>query len=398
MSKQSSAFGIISTPPFIGGEKNLLKRWGTVTVLTVWLLLAGQVGVASCEPANFPSLISSLKTIGPLEFCGEQVPLDIQEVRERLEKEVLLSVWNRPQVILWLKRTRRYLPHIEKMLSDSKMPDDLKYLPIVESAFLSHARSKKGAVGFWQFLSETGRRYGLVINRRIDERRNLFAATRAALKYLKELHSTFGSWTLAAAAYNMGEDRLAAEILEQESNDYYHLYLPLETQRFLFRILSVKLIISDPERFGFELMEEEYYPPIAFDEVQIDSSENVPVRIVAKAAGTHFKEIKELNPEIRGHYIPSGNHDILIPKGAAEGFQERFGGLLKHYLAELRGQIYVIKKGDNLSQIAENFNIPLSALISCNDLDPRRSIYPGNELIICVGKKKKAKVSKKRSD
>ncbi|MBW2174132.1 MAG: lytic transglycosylase domain-containing protein, partial [Deltaproteobacteria bacterium] len=141
-----------------------------------------------------------------MEFCGEQVPLEIQEVRERLEKEVLLSAWNRPQVILWLKRVPRYFPHIEEMLEESKMPDDLKYLPVVESAFLPHARSNKKAVGFWQFMSATGRKYGLVVNRQVDERRNFFASTRAALKYLKELHSIFGSWTLAVAAYNMGED------------------------------------------------------------------------------------------------------------------------------------------------------------------------------------------------
>ena len=275
------------------------------------------------------------------------------------------------------------------------MPDDLKYVAVVESALLPHARSRKGAVGFWQFMPDTGRRYGLVVNRRIDERRNLFASTRAALQYLKELHTIFSSWTLAAAAYNMGEDHLEARILEQESNNYYQLYLPLETQRFLFKILSVKLIFSTPEAFGFNLMEEEYYPPTTFDEVKIEHSENVPIRIVARAAGTYFKEIKDLNPEIRGDYIPSGNHQVLIPKGTAEGFQDRFQGLLKRYLAELRGQIYVIKKGDSLSLIAEEFGMPLSALIKCNDLDPRRPIHPGEELIICSGKTRPSAAKKK---
>lgn len=383
-------------PPAIRTKNALHTRWGIVSVLAVWLLLVGQVRGASGEPADFPSLSSSLEAIGPMEFCGEPVPLEIQEVRERLEKEVLLSAWNRPQVILWLKRVPRYFPHIEEMLEESKMPDDLKYVPVVESAFLPHSRSSKGAVGFWQFMAATGRKYGLVVNRQVDERRNLFASTRAALKYLKELHSIFGSWTLAVAAYNMGEDRLEAEILEQQTNNYYYLYLPLETQRFVFRILSVKLILSAPEEFGFKLTEEECYAPMAFDEVKIDSSENVPIRIVAQAAGTHFKEIKDLNPEIRGHYVFPGNHDILVPKGAAEGFQERFGDLLKHHLAELRGQIYVIRKGDNLSLIAEKFDMPLHALIICNDLDPRRPIYPGNELIICTGDKKTSAVKKQQ--
>ncbi|UCD86251.1 MAG: transglycosylase SLT domain-containing protein [Desulfobacterales bacterium] len=384
MSKQISLFRIIFRFPIIRTKNTLSTRCRIVSLLVAWFVWAGGVPGAFCEPANFPSLLSSLEAIGPLDFCGERVPLEIQEVRERLEKETLLSVWNRPQVILWLKRSRRYLPHIEEMLRDRKMPDDLKFVAVVESAFLPHARSAKGAVGFWQFLPDTGRKYGLVINRQIDERRNLFASTRAALQYLKELHSTFGSWTLAVAGYNMGEDGLSAEILEQESNDYYNLYLPLETQRFLFRILSVKLIISAPEEFGFKIMEEQYYPPITFDEVRIDCTEKIPIRIIAQAARNHFKVVKDLNPEIRGHYLPSGNHDILIPNGAAEGFQERFRRLMKDFLAELRGRIYVIEKGDSLSLIAGKFNIPLSALIIWNDLDPRSPIYPGNELIICT--------------
>ena len=377
--------------------KNALPRkWGKVAVLVAWLLLAGQIQGAYCEPASFPSLVSSLEAIGPLDFCGEPVPLDIQEVRERLEKELLLSAWNRPQVILWLKRSTRYFPHIEEMLKKSKMPDDLKYVAVVESALLPFARSRKGAVGFWQFMPATGRRYGLAVNRKVDERRNLFASTRAALEYLKELHTIFNSWTLAVAAYNMGEDQLETEILEQALNNYYQLYLPLETQRFLFKILSVKLILSSPEAFGFNLMEEEYYQPISFDEVKIENSENIPIRIVAQAANTHFKKIKDLNPEIRGYYIPSGNHDIVIPEGAAKGFQKRFQGLMQRYLAELRGQIYVIKRGDNLSMIAQKFGMPLSALVNCNGLDPRRPIHPGRELIICSGKTKPSAAEKKQ--
>jgi len=335
------------------------------------------------EPAQFPSLISSIRALGPLEFCGEPVPVEVQETRERLEKEVLLYTWNRPQVILWLKRSTRYFPHIERMLKEAEMPADFKYLAVVESALLPHIRSKAGAVGFWQFMPHTGRKYGLVINGRIDERQNLFASTQAAIRYLKDLYAMFGSWMLAAAAYNMGEDGLMAEILEQETNDYHNLYLPLETQRFVLRIVAVKLIFTDPEMFGFRLTEGDYYPPMAFDEVQVDCSENTPIRIVAQAAKTHFKVIKDMNPEIKGYYLASGSHSLLIPEGTSQGFHARFQKLKKAYLAEKRGQIYVIKRGDNLSSIAENLNIPLSTLIICNDLDPRRPIHPGDELFIC---------------
>jgi hypothetical protein len=145
----------------------------------------------------------------------------------------------------------------------------------------------------------------------------------------------------------------------------------------------VKLIFTDPEMFGFKLTEEDYYAPMAFDEIKVDLSENTPIVIVAQAAKTHFKVIKDMNPEIRGHYLAAGSRSLLIPEGASEGFHARFKKLNKAYLAEKRGQIYVIKRGDSLSTIAENLNIPLSSLIICNDLDPRRPIHPGRELFIC---------------
>jgi hypothetical protein len=365
-------------------EKRLF-RWASRALWALGLLIivVNPSHGAELEPAQFPSLISSIRALGPLEFCGEPAPLENPEIIERLEKEILLYTWNRPQVILWLKRSARYFPHIERMLKEAKMPADFKYLAIVESALLPYIRSRAGAVGFWQFMPQTGRKYGLIINGRTDQRRNLFASTQAAIRYLKDLHAMFGSWTLAAAAYNMGEDGLMAEIMEQGTNEYYSLYLPVETQRFVLRILAVKLILSDPARFGFELTEEDYYPPLAFDEVKVNCSENTPIRIVAQAANTHFKVIKDLNPDIRGHYLASGSHNLLIPKGASGGFHARLRGLEKGYLAEKREQVYVIKKGDSLSLIAENLNVPLSSLIICNDLDPRRPIHPGRELFIC---------------
>ena len=305
-------------------------KWRLFVFLGVGLFTWSSTYGGPLKPAHFPSLVSSLKIATPLEFCGERVPTEIGEIRERLEKELLLSLWDRPQVILWLKRSRRYLPHIEEMLKKNGMPDDLKYVAIAESALRPHAGSKKGAIGFWQFMKSTGQKYGLVINERIDERRNIFASTEAVIRCFKHLHETFGSWTLAAAAYNMGEDGLMAEIGEQGTNNYYHLYLPLETQRFLFRILSVKLIFSDPERYGFHLFEEDYYPPMKFDRVQLDCFQDTPLRIIAQAANTHFKVIKDLNPEIRGHYLPEGSRAILIPEGASKDFHARYQHLLKN--------------------------------------------------------------------
>ena len=331
---------------------------------------------------RFPSLISSLDVPAQLDFCGERTPIEIQEVKERLEKELLLSLWDRPQVILWLKRIPRYMPLIEDMLEQGNLPDDLKYIAIAESALRPHVSSKRGAIGFWQFMRDTGQRYGLTINRYIDERRNVFASTTAAIRYLKYLYEEFGSWTLAAAAYNMGEQGLMAEILEQTTNDYYHLYLPLETQRFIFRILSVKLIVSNPERYGFHLSEADRYPPLEFDRINLSCAQDTPIRIIAKAAQTHFKAIKDLNPEIRGHYLAKGSHALSIPKGSAQDFHFRYHELLEQWMASRREAVYIVQKGDNLSLIADRFNVPLAALIIWNRLDLKAVIHPGDKLII----------------
>jgi membrane-bound lytic murein transglycosylase D len=357
-------------------------------ILATVLLLAIEGYGASTEPVDLPSLVSSVKNMDTLSFCGERVPLENQEVLERFEKELLLSIWDRPQVILWLKRSRRYLPYIEKMLKENHMPEDLKYLAIAESALRPHAGSRKGATGFWQFLADTGRKYGLIIDENIDERRNLFASTRAAIKYFEALHQSMGSWTLAAAAYNMGEEGLTAEIMVQHNRDYYRLYLPLETQRFVFRILSTKLILLDPVKFGFNLTHDDYYPALEFDRITIDCFQEIPLSLIAKASGTDFKVIKDLNPEIRGHYLTEGTHTILIPKGSKKEFVPRYKKLVNEYQADKTDRIYVIKEGDNLTSIAEKFDVPLAVLIIWNRVDLNDPIHPGDRLIIYPKDKK----------
>jgi len=357
-------------------------KWSSIVLLGILLFSWSTIYAETLEPASFPSLVSSISVATPLEFCGEPVPGEMHEIRERLEKEFLISLWHQAQVILWLKRSRRYLPDIEVMLKQSGMPDDLKYVPIVESALRPHVVSKKGATGFWQFMKHTGRQYGLVINTHIDERRNIFASTKAAIRYFKDLYDTFGSWTLAAAGYNMGEGQLMAAILEQQTDTYYHLYLPSETERYVFKILSAKLIFSDPERYGFHLSEDDYYPPLEFDRVKIDCAQDTPIRTIAQAANTYFKKIRDLNPQVRKHYLPEGSHEILIPKGASNHFHARYQLLLKNLLADLKNRTYVVKKGDNLSAIAEQFNVPLAALTIWNRLDLKAAIHPGDQLII----------------
>ncbi len=346
------------------------------------LLIAADAPAETLEPARFPSLMSSIRITAPLHFCGEPVPLNRREVKERMEKELLLTLGDRPQIILWIKRSHRYLPLMEDMLAASRMPKDLKYISVIESALRPHAGSRKGAIGFWQFMPETAKIHGLRVDDRFDERRNVYAATEAAIRYFKSLHSRFGSWTLAAAAFNMGEEGLASEILAQGTDDYYRLYLPLETQRYLLRILSAKLILSDPERYGFSISQGDLYPPLQYDRIEVELPKEIPILMVAESADTHFKTIKDLNPEIRGHYLPPGIHTLFVPKGSSKQFHARFKKRLQNWQADMGKRIYVVQEGDNLSAIADRFGVPLPALLIWNRLDPTRPIHPGDRLVI----------------
>jgi membrane-bound lytic murein transglycosylase D len=328
------------------------------------------------------SLITALKIDRPLTFCGESVPLNEAEIKERMERELLYALDNNDEVILWLKRANRYFSHIEKVLKKNSMPDDLKYITIAESSLKPHAASNKGAVGYWQFIESTGARYGMEINSNMDERRSFFASTDAAVAYLKDLYGMFGSWTLAAAAYNMGEEGLKTEILMQKTNDFYHLYLPQETQRYIFRILSAKTIMSNPEKYGYSLSSTELYPPLQFDQVEISGDQPTPIYLIAQAARTYFKAIKDLNPHIKNYYLPAGKHKILIPKGSAAGFTERYNNLLREWLAEKKERVYIIKKSDNLSRIAARFNVPVKAIMIWNGITNGKKLSPGDKLVI----------------
>jgi membrane-bound lytic murein transglycosylase D len=354
-----------------------------VSVLIILSIVCASTGHAQSRtaPSAGQSLIEAIRIPGPLAFCGEPVPLADPDIKERLEREMLLSLDNSDDVILWLKRANRYFPHIEKVLKANAMPDDLKYITIAESSLRPLASSNKGAMGYWQFIEGTGTKYGLAVNSDIDERRNVYKATDAAVKYLKDLYALFGSWTLAAAAYNMGEDGLKSEILVQKVNDYYKLYLNQETQRYVFRILAAKIIMSNPAKFGYVLSKDDLYLPHQFDTVEITASQPVPIHIIARAANTYFKVIKDLNPHIKNYHMPAGTFQINIPKGSAAGFPERYDKLITDWFTLKNESAYTVRKGDNLSSIAARFNVPLKALMIWNRINGRK-IAPGDRLYI----------------
>lgn len=356
-------------------------RWLIVSVCLLFNCFPAEAGEILTS-SEIPALVSAIRIQDPVDFCGEPVPIDDPEVRERLEKEMLLSLWDRAQVILWIKRTARYFPHIEEVLRSHDLPSDLKYVAVAESALRPHAGSHKGAIGFWQFMRYTGKKYGLTVDRHTDDRRSLYASTEAAAKYFRELYDRFGSWTLAAAAYNMGEHGLEREIREQDTDNFYRLYLSLETQRYIFKILSIKLILAHPEKYGFHLSPSDLYPPSDVEPVSVRLKQDTAILDIARAAGTDYKAIKDLNPQIRGRYVPEGNHTIILPTGTKTNFSKKLQSLSKRKVVAPQPSEYTIQKGDNLTAIANRHGVPLGDLLRWNNLSMKKPIHPGQRIVI----------------
>lgn len=341
------------------------------------------------QPSEAPPpafLVHHTRLEGPLTLLGESVPVDRPRIREALEKEMLLALWNRSQVLLWMKRSTRIFPVIEKILEKEGLPDDLKYVVVVESALRPHAGSSKGAVGYWQFIKSTALKYDLRVDNCLDERRNLERSTRAACAYFKDLYGEFGAWSLALAAFNMGENGLAAAIELQEVRDYYDLYLSLETQRYVLKIAAVKMIFKQPETYGFHLEKRDFYPPEIQDGVRFAISDRVNLTLVAKAAGISFKELKILNPEIRGYFLCSGTCKLMVPRGQGHGFNRRLQKIMAAWKAKNHPFYHTVQKGENLTKIAGKYNISLALLLQWNQLRFNSVIHPGKVLVVGHGK------------
>ena len=275
-----------------------------------------------------PSL-TTYKLPKEVSLCGERFPLEDRNVWENLDREFLLTLSNEAQVLLWMKRTRRYFPVIEKRLKEMGLPDDLKYVTITESSLRPEAVSSSGAGGIWQFIPSTGEKYGMRKNRSIDERFDFFKATEGALSYLRNLYEEFRSWTLSMAAYNAGENRVRKEIDLQKTRNYFYLDLPLETERYVYKIAVAKIILSDPGRYGYFLDEKEVYDPLQVERVQIELVKPLPIMEVAKAIGFFYKDIKEMNPQLFEEAIPPGTHSLNLPPGTSEKFWAFFSAWKK---------------------------------------------------------------------
>lgn len=261
--------------------------------------------------------IYSLPLPEKLNFAGETVPLDQFDIRERLDRELLVNTYWQSQTLLFIKRANRWFPVIEPILKEEGVPDDFKYLSLVESGYMNVV-SPAGATGFWQLLKTTGSEFGLEVNKEVDERYHVEKATHAACAYLKEAHEKFGSWTVAAAAYNMGMKGFERQTERQKATNYYNLVLNSETERYVFRILALRQILNDPEGFGFNVRKKDLYPPVETQTVVLDSAVTDFADWAAQF-GINYKTLKLHNPWLRDNFLTNKNgtaYTIKLPMDA----------------------------------------------------------------------------------
>lgn len=348
--------------------------------------------LSESHAANHRLPLASYKLPKAITFCGEHVPIELWDVKERLEREFLSILSGEPLVILWLKRANRYFPHIESHIRLAGLPDDVKYMTVVESSLNPQARSGAGAVGMWQFIRSTGRSYGMSHTYWLDERRDFEKATDGALRYLKDLFEDFQSWPLALAAYNAGAERVREAMLTQRVVNYYQLALPRETERYVFRIIAAKIILENPARYGFALEAAELYEPLPTTWINLRvRGSRLHLRDVAEAAGTYFRHIKKLNPQLRRDSLPRGLHRIRVPAGAAKDFPANLQAIRqrnsRQTMAALKGRKavkYRVKKGDSLWAISERYGVTIKALRKWNSIRKGEPIYAGERLLIYI--------------
>jgi membrane-bound lytic murein transglycosylase D len=251
---------------------------------------------------------------GKLEFAGEKVPLENFDVYERIDREFLVNTYWHSFTILAIKRANRWFPIIEPILKKNNIPEDFKYLSVIESG-LYNAVSPSGATGFWQIMESVGKKYGLEINDEVDERYDVEKSTEAACKYFKEAFGLFKNWTLAAASFNMGINGVGKQLERQKANNYYNLNISEETSRYIARIIALKEILKDPKKYGYYITNDQLYKPIKTHNIEItDNISNIADFGIKY--GINYKTIKIYNPWLRENSLDNKNHrsyTIKIP-------------------------------------------------------------------------------------
>ncbi len=248
-----------------------------------------------------------------ITFAGQTIRLDRYDHRERMDRELLSFTYMHSSTMLSIKRANRYFPVIEPILKANGIPDDFKYLAVIESGLNHLAKSPAGAAGMWQFMQSTGRQYGLEVNSNIDERYHIEKATRAACRYLQDSYERYGNWLSVAAAYNAGQGRISSQLQKQMATHAADLWLVEETSRYMFRLLAAKAVLSDPQRYGFILRSEQLYPPIACTADTVTTG-IANLASYAKQKGITFAQLKDFNPWLRSTFLQNRSGRTYVLK------------------------------------------------------------------------------------
>ena len=291
----------------------------------------------------------------------------------------------------WLGRSEKYIPFMKNVLKEHGLPGDLVYLSLIESGFNPYAYSRSKASGLWQFISLTGKRYGLKVNWWVDERRDPEKSTIAAAKYLKDLYEMFACWYLAAAGYNAGEYKIVKAMKLYRTEDFWmltkHRYLKRETKDYVPQMIAAALIAKDPEKYGFTDIE--YQEPLRYEKVKVP--ELTDLSLIAMACETSLEEIKDLNPEIRRGVTPPNEteYEIKIPFGKKELFLKNFKALQP--LGKFEFKTHLVKKGETLPMIAKSYWVDLEPMLEINHLNKTSPISKGMTLLIPISKDEEIK-------
>lgn len=283
----------------------------------------------------------------------------------------------------WLDRSARFIPLMKEIFKGKNLPEDLVYVAMIESGFNPYAVSWAKAVGPWQFMPSTGKKYGLKIDWWIDERKDPVKSTYAAAEHLKDLHNLFGSWPLALASYNAGAGKIQRAVLRTRSEDFWDIsasrHIRRETKNYVPKYMAATIIAKNPEAYGFNISGVE---PFEYDEVQIP--ETTDLRLIARCAGTSYEHIKELNPELKRWVTPPyiTDYTLRIPKGAKERFIANFAAIPPEQ--KIKWERYEVRRGDTLASVASRFNSTAEAVREVNGLKNNR-LTPGRHLLVPIG-------------
>ncbi|MBR5193592.1 MAG: lytic transglycosylase domain-containing protein [Bacteroidaceae bacterium] len=272
---------------------------------------------AQALPTNF----STHEVPSNVTFCGKDIDLTRFDRYERMDRELLAFTYMHSTSIQMIKKANRYFPIVEPILKANGIPDDFKYLMVIESNLNPNARSSAGAAGLWQFMQTTGREYGLEVNKNIDERYHVEKATEAACKYLKDAYDKYQDWIAVAASYNAGQARISAQFEKQQVDDMLDLFLVEETARYVYRIIAAKIMFSNPSAFGFRLRTKDLYMPIPYKEVSVDTGIS-NLAEWAKKQGITYALLKNMNPWLRDNFLQNVSkrtYTLKIP--TAEGIK-----------------------------------------------------------------------------